>query len=67
MEQTRQPQSARKNALFARLQFLIKDFCKIIWLVGRKVITLHRVPEETTETNQRTARPNELRASKLGI
>ena len=43
-----------KNALFVRLQFLRKYFCKIIWLVGRKVITLQPDTgndEETTETN----------------
>ena len=45
---------AHGSAPFVRLQFLIKDFCKIIWWLGRKVITLQADTgndEETTETN----------------
>ena len=45
---------AHEKRLSVRLQFLIKDFSKIIWLVGIKVLTLQADTgndEETTETN----------------
>ena len=48
------PQARPKNALFVRLQFLIKDFCKIVCLFGFKFITLHadtRSDDDTNETN----------------
>lgn len=70
MEQTHAAKYT-KNDLFARLQFLIKDFCKIVWWLGRKVITLQADTgndEDTTETNAASCihahghNGNELRA-----
>lgn len=63
-----------KNASFVRLQFLIKDFCKIIWRLGIKVITLQADTgndQETTETNAANSihahgnNRNEARANSL--
>ena len=74
MEQTHTHNKAHENDLFARLQFLRKDFSKIICLFGRKVITLHADTgndEDTTETNAANSihahgnNRNEMRAKSL--
>ena len=56
MEQTHQQQNARKNALFARLQFLIKDFFKIVWRYSIKVLTLQADTGNDLKQQKRTPR-----------
>ena len=74
MHQVAHTQQGAQNALFSRLQFLIKDFCKIVWFLGYNVITLQPDTvncEETTETNAANCihahgnNGNEMRANLL--